>query len=130
MKSEGKSFVTMAAIGKEGVEGVKEADYKWGEEKSKDTYKSVSICGEVYDVGHCVQCNLESKEAYIWKILKLFQAGERKMCRIRRLFREGDLPQNVKGLDPSAEVNELFLASQGIGMQEDIPLVSITIGHC
>jgi hypothetical protein len=95
----------MSTFGKGGVNRADEPSYVWGEERPylKGNYKSVNICGEVYEVGHCVQCNLESKASFIWKILKLFQVGDRKMCRIRRLFSEPELPRNVKGLDPPAE---------------------------
>ena len=121
--------MNMSASGKESVDGTDETSFVWGEEKPKGNYKSVKIRGEVYEVGHCVQCNLESKDSFIWKILKLFQVGDRKMCRIRRLFSEPELPRNVKGLDPPAEPKELFLASQGPDVQEDISLVSSAIGH-
>ena len=114
---------------KEGIDRANETSYVWGEERPKGNYKSVNICGEVYEVGYCIQCNLQSKESFIWKIIRLFQVGDRKVCRIRRLLSELDLPQDMQRLEPPVVLKELFMASEGPGMQEDISLVSSAITH-
>lgn len=113
---------------KEGVDVTGE-NYVWGAKLAGSNYKSVNIRGQVFALGDCVLCSLDSKRGhYFGKIMRLSQVEDRKMCKIRRFVSASEFSPTVKGLDYIPNPKELFLASgEGPIAEEETVLVSIAI---
>lgn len=113
---------------KEGVDGTGKS-YVWGAKLAGCNYKSVRIRGEIFALGDCVLCSLDSKQGhYFGKIMRLSQVDDRKVCRVRKFFSTSEFSPTAKGLNYTPNPKELFLASgEGPTVEEETILVSIEI---